>query len=108
MSIFYLLSNKILKYLHHKIEEDKDHNYIPFFSLIISTTIFAIIYRYIVPKHFKHFNNEKMTLFNAFYLSTVNQTLLGSGDFLPLSTISKVFIICQVFITLLITLIASW
>ena len=96
MSIFHF--NKI----------SKGHNYIPFFSLIISVSIFAIIYRYLGPKHFKHFNNEKMTLFNAFYFSTVNQSLLGSGDFLPVSTISKVFIMGQIFTTLLITIVASW
>ena len=106
--MFYYLYDLYNKNIYDNIKKDETTNYIPFMLFFISVVIFTLIYKYICPKHFKHFNNEKMTLFNAFYFSTVNQTLLGSGDFLPLTTTPKIFIILQVFVTMFITLIASW
>ena len=70
----------------------------------ISIIVFMCIYYFLGAKHFITNHTSTFSIFDCMYMSIVTQTLLGPGDMLATSRISRFFVMVQSFITLSISL----
>ncbi len=81
--------------------------YPSFMGIILSTIIFTAIYYHLGTDNFYLSQVENVGLIEALYFSASVQSLLGLGDITPKTELAKVFVIIQVFITIVLTFLFS-
>jgi len=72
--------------------------------IFISMIFFTLLYYLLGKTHFITNHSSKFHIFDCLYMSVVTQTLLGPGDMLATTRISRLFVMIQAFITLYISL----
>ena len=72
-------------------------------GMLLSTFIFTIIYYQLGTKNFFLTQVEKVGWIEALYFSASVQSLLGLADITPKTQITKIFVILQVLITIVLT-----
>lgn len=72
--------------------------------MVLSSVIFSFIYYYFGRKHLMYQGDSTIdvTLFDCFYFSVITQSLLGTGEIIATSYITKLFVILQIFVSLFI------
>lgn len=93
---------KELTYYEYAIKEFYRQHKVVF--LCISMIFFMLIYYFLGAKHFVTNHTSAFSIFDCMYMSIVTQTLLGPGDMLATSRISRFFVMIQAFITLSVSL----
>ena len=72
---------------------------------LISIFFYTIIYFLISEKHMIHTNITKgYKLIDSFYYSFVTQSTVGYGDMVPVTNLSKLITVSQIFVTYIILL----
>ena len=93
---------KELTYYESTIKEFYRQHKVGFVCL--SILIFIFVYYFLGKHNFVINHTKKFGMFDCIYMSIVTQTLLGPGDMLPVTRISRFFVMIQAFITLSISL----